>query len=80
MNTEIKPFYKLLLSNVSGKVKWTDARDGDGIVKDAMGNEYYFESSSSKDYDFKGKDLNIVFQIVNVPQYGPMAFNVKSLE
>ncbi len=75
----MKSCYEVKATNVSGKIKWVDARDGEGIVKDAEGNEYYFESSSSKLFDFAARNhLNITFTIKILPYCGPMAFDVKA--
>lgn len=64
--------------NVVGKLKWADGRDGEAVVKDSQGNEYYVESSSSPLFDFKNNQTKVVtFDIVNVPGYGLMAFNCK---
>ncbi len=71
--------YQTLVTNTSGNIKWIDSRDGEGVVKDAEGNEYYFESSSSKLFDFAMRNhINVTFTVKVVPYYRPMAFDVKS--
>ena len=48
-----------------GKILWWDDRDGFGIVKDAYGNEYYFDSSVVQPKNIKQIKRNaiITFEI-----------------
>lgn len=36
------------MKTLSGKVLWWSERDGNGVIKDVLGNEYYFDSSVNK--------------------------------
>ena len=41
-----------------GKVLWISQRDGNGIIIDDNGNEYYFDTSVCKEFkDFKRNDI-----------------------
>jgi len=71
--------YEFISVDTPGKIKWVDSRDGEGVLKDAEGNEYYFESSSSPLFDFAMRNhTGVTFEIVSIPSYGRMAFNVKA--
>ncbi len=71
--------YEFISINNPANIKWVDSRDGEGVLKDSDGNEYYFESSSSPLFDFAmRRHMGVTFEVVSVPNYGLMAFNVKA--
>ena len=65
---------------VTGKVKWNVNQEAEGIVLDEVGNEYYFNDSTSPYFDFAKHDQpKVTFELRELPGYGLVAWNVKTL-
>lgn len=63
---------------IKGRLLWTNGRDGEAVLVDLDGNEYYTESSSSRLFDFMdNRTKTVSFEIMIVPNYGPMAYDAK---
>lgn len=61
----------------TGKVKWVDRKDAEGIVTDFDGNEFYFNQSVCPLFDFMNTAESVVtFELRELPGYGPVAWNV----
>lgn len=45
---------------ITGKVKWVDSRDAEGVATDFEGNEYYFNQSVCPLFDFMNRAESIV--------------------
>jgi hypothetical protein len=48
-------------SNVTGKILWTSVKHGNGIIVDGKGNEYYFDSSTVKDFSNLKRKMDVSF-------------------
>lgn len=62
---------------VSGKVLWIDQRDGQAIVLDTAGNQYFTESSISPELFGKSQQGQVSFELLYVAHYGLVATNAK---
>ena len=60
---------------VTGKVLWIDQRDGEAIVLDSAGNQYFTEPSVSPDLFGGNQQGGVTFELMYVANYGIVATN-----